>query len=302
MKTPKFLIAFTALSLLNTSFTNVTEAAIKEPIKVTQTVMQNKQLLTDQMAIDLAASYNDAYLFVSSGGGYKNREYNTFLYNDLAYRYLSSKIDTKGKLMTYLTQSMTSQVAEQLVEDLEILEYKGKLAQQEADIGSIEDWRKATAEIIKKETNKVQYRLTVPLGESTEKIMYIVKYQFVENIGWKVNKKPVVDLDISDKINPIHTLFTNLMTNPQIAQEQLLPTSYFDVSKFKKGINKIELSKLKEVERGSYHVEFMATIFVELEKDYNGPLTSGENKMYFVVEPNGYMDFKIQQVGQIRMY
>ena len=300
MKNSKFLIAFTALSLLSNSFTSVTEAQTKDPI--VQSATQNNHYLTDKVAVDLAAKYQEAYLFISSGGGYNNREYSTFLYNDLAYRYLSSKIDTKGKLMAYLTQTMTSQIAEQLVKDLGIIDYKGKLAQQEADIGSLEDWSKATAEIVIKEINKVQYRLTVPFGESKEKIMYIVEYQFVENIGWRVNKKPVVDLNIPDKINPIYTLFTNLMTNPQIAQEQLLPTSYFDVSKFKKGINKIELSKLKEVERGSYHVEFMATIFVELDKDYNGPLTSGENKMYFLVEPNGYMDFKIQQVGQIRMY
>lgn len=300
MKTTKFIIAFTAVSLLNTSFTNVTEAHTNDPI--IQSIKENNHILTDKMAVDLAAKYQEVYQFVSSGGGYKNREYNTFHFNDLAYRYLSSKIDTKDKLMAYLTQTMTSQIAKQLVTDLEIIEYKGKLAQQESDIGSLEDWSKATAEVIKKETNKATYRLTVPFGESADKIMYIVEYQLVEDKGWRVYKKPVVDLDISDKVNPIHTLFTNLMTNPQIAQEKLLPTSYFDVSKFKKGINKIELSKLKEVDRGSYHVEFVATIFVELEKDYNGPLTSGENKMYFVVEPNGYMDFKIQQVGQISMY
>lgn len=140
--------------------------------------------------------------------------------------------------MAYLTQTMTSQIAEQLIEDLEIIEYKGKLAQQETDIGSLEDWGKANAEIVKKEKNKVKYRITVPLGESIDKIMYIVEYQFVENIGWRVNKKPVVDLNIPDKINPIHTLFANLTTNSSIAQNQLLPTSYFDVSKFKKGIKK----------------------------------------------------------------
>lgn len=300
MKTTNFLIAFTALSLFNISYANVTEAQTKNP--TIQLATQNSHVLTDKIAISLAAKYQEAYLFISSGGGYNNREYNTFLYNDLAYRYLSSKIDTKGKLMTYLTEIMTSQKAEQLIKDLGIIDYKGKLAQQEADIGSLEDWSKATAEIVKKETNNVQYRLTVPFGESSEKIMYIVEYQFVENIGWRVNKKPVVDLNIPDKINPIRTLFANLTTNSSIAQNQLLPTSYFDVSKFKKGIKKMELSKLKEVDRGSYHVEFVATVYVELEKDYNGPLTSGENKMYFVVEPNGYMDFKVHQVGQISMY
>ncbi|MEK4523779.1 DL-endopeptidase inhibitor IseA family protein [Psychrobacillus sp. FSL W7-1457] len=299
-KTTKFLIAFTALSLLNTSFVNATEAQTKNP--TVQSATQNNHYLTDKVAIDLAAKYHEAYLFISSGGGYQNREYNTFLFNDLAYRYLSSKIDTKGELMAYLTQTMTSQIAEQLIEDLEIIEYKGKLAQQETDIGSLEDWGKANAEIVKKEKNKVKYRITVPLGESIDKIMYIVEYQFVENIGWRVNKKPVVDLNIPDKINPIHTLFANLTTNSSIAQNQLLPTSYFDVSKFKKGIKKMELSKLKEVDRGSYHVEFVATVFVELEKDYKGPLVSGENRMYFIVQPNGYMDFKIHQVGQIEMY
>lgn len=302
MKTAKLLIAFTAVSLLSTTFTGVTEATTKENTKVSQTVTQNAQILTEKMAIDLAAKYHEAYLFVSSGGGYKDREYNTFLYNDFAYRYLSSKIDTKTKLLKYLTQTLTSKTAEQFIKDLEILEYKGKLAQKEADMGSQEKWEKATAEIIKKESDKAQYRLTVPFGEGADKTTYVVEYQFVEKVGWRISKQPAVDLDIPDKANPINILFTNLLNNPQISQKQLLPTSYFDVNEFKTGIKKIELSKLKEVDRGSYHVEFVATIFVELEKDYNGPLVSGENRMYFIVEPNGYMDFKIHQVGLISMY
>ena len=301
MKTTKVLLALATITLLHTSFIPITEAATTGNIKSNQTVIQKDQL-TDKLAVDLAAKYQEAYLFVSSGGGYKDREYDTFLYNDLAYRYLSININTKAKLMKYLTEVMTSQAAEHFINDLEILEHKGKLAQKEADIGSLEEWKKATAEVIKKDKDKVQYRLTVPIGEPSEKIMYSVEYQLVENIGWRVSKRPVVDLDIPDKINPVHILFTNLLSSPQVAQKQLLPTSYFEVNEFKKGLKKVDLSKIKEIDRGSHHVEYIATIFVELEKDYKGPLVSGENKMYFIVQPNGYMDFKIHQVGQIEMY
>ena len=165
--------------------------------------------------------------------------------------------------MNYLTQSMTQSAAEQFIKDKGIIEYKGKLAQIEADGGSLAEWTKATAEFIKTDKNTTFYRVIVPIGETKEKEMYIVEYQYVDKVGWRVSQKPYWDLDIPGNINPISILFNYLMIDAKVAQNQFLPYSSFNVSEFKKGIIKLELSSLKEIGRSSSQVEFIAKINVQ---------------------------------------
>lgn len=271
--------------------------------KISKEPKQEKNTpITDKTAIELAAKFAAVFLHVQAGGGYEVGEYKTFSLNGVTYRYLSSKIETKTKLINFLTQTMTSSAAEQFIKDSGIIEYKGKLAQIDADGGSLLEWKKATAEFLKTDKNTTFYRLNVPLGETNERYMYIVEYQYVDKVGWRVSKKPYLELDIPNNINPVTVLLTSLLTDSKMAQNQLLPHSSFSVTEFKKGIKKLELTSVKEMERSSSQVEFFVKINVTLENNYNGPLMSGENKLYFTVQPTGYMEFKIDQVGIVNMY
>jgi DNA-binding phage protein len=258
--------------------------------------------ISSKVAIEMAAKFITATSYVQAGGEYGPGEYKTFSFNGKTYRYLSSKIDTKSKLNNYLTQSMTQSAADQFIKDRGIIEYNGKLAQIEADGGSLEEWTKASAEFIKTDKNTTFYRVTVPFGEMKEKQMYIIEYQYVEKTGWRVSKEPYWDLDIPGNINPISILFNYLLVDSKVAQNQFFPYSSFNVTEFKKGIKKVEFIKLTEVGRSGSQVEYIASINVELENNYYGPLMSGENKMYFTVQPTGYMEFKIDQVGIVNMY
>ncbi|OIK08859.1 hypothetical protein BIV60_25340 [Bacillus sp. MUM 116] len=65
-----------------------------------------------------------------------------------------------------------------------------------------------------------------------------------------------------------------------------------DVKQFKKGIQKIEIKKLKEVGKSAAQVEFAVNIDVKLSKDYRGPLKNGKNQMYFLVRPKEDWEFK----------
>lgn len=271
--------------------------------KISKEPKQEKSTaITEKLAVELAAKFEATILNVQAGGDYVTGEYKTFPLNGVTYRYLSSKIDTKTKLMNYLTQSMTASVAEQYIKDSGIIEYKGKLAQVEADGGSLLEWKKATAEFLKSDKDTTFYRINVPLGETKERYMYIVEYQLVDKVGWRVSKKPYMDLNIPGNTNPVSILFNYLLIDSKVAQNQFLPYSSFNVSEFKKGIKKLELTSLKEIGRNSAQVEFIAYINVELENNYYGPLMSGENKMYFTIQPTGYMEFKIDQVGIVNMY
>ena len=264
--------------------------------------LEKSTAITDKIAVELAAKFQAASSYVEAGGEYGPGEYKTFFYNGYTYRYLASKIDTKTKLLNYLTQSMTQAAAEQFIKDRGIIEYNGKLAQIEADGGSMAQWSKATAEFIKTDNNTTFYRVTVPIGNTNEKQMYIVEYQYVEKAGWRVSKEPYWNLDIPSNINPISTLFNYLLIDSKVAQNQFLPYSSFQVTEFKKGIKKVELTKLKEIGKSNSQVEFIAYFNVELENNYRGLLKNGENKMYFTVQSTGSMEFKIDRVGIVNMY
>ncbi|MEI4769123.1 DL-endopeptidase inhibitor IseA family protein [Psychrobacillus sp. FJAT-51614] len=268
----------------------------KEPIQEKSTA------ITDKVAVEQAAKFAQATLYVQAGGEYTPGEYKTFLHNGSTYRYLSGKIDTKAELMSYLMQSMTQATAEQFIKDFGIVEYKGKLAQVEADGGSLAQWNKATAEFIKKDKNTTFYRVIVPIENTNEKQIYIVEYQYVENVGWRVSKNPYWELDIPGNVNPISILFNYLLIDSKVSQNQFLPHSTFNVTEFKKGIKKVEFIKLTETERNNSQVEFLVTINVEVEHNYKGPLTNGINKMLFTVQPSGYMEYKIDKIGIVNMY
>lgn len=271
--------------------------------KISKEPKQEKSTaISAKIAIEMAAKFKTTSSYVQAGGEYGPGEYRTFFFKGNTYRYLSSKIDTKSKLISYLTQSMTQSAAEQFIKDRGIIEYNGKLAQIEADGGSLEEWTKASAEFIKTDKNTTLYRVTVPFGEMKEKQMYIVEYQYVEKAGWRVSKEPYWDFDIPGNINPISIFFNYLLVDSKVAQNQFLPYSSFNVAEFKKGIKNVEFIKLSEVGRNGSQVEYMASINVELENYYFGPLMNGENKMYFTVQPTGYMEFKIDQVGIVNMY
>ncbi|WP_158553396.1 DL-endopeptidase inhibitor IseA family protein [Peribacillus saganii] len=244
-------------------------------------------------AVYRAAEFAKASSYVQAGGAHKPGEYKTFVYNGKTYRYLSGDIDSKKELMVYLMNTLTYSAAEQFFKKSGIIEYNGKLAQLEADGGSLLQWNKATAALMKTEKNTKFYRLTVPVGETSEKAVFIVEYQYVNNIGWRISKEPYRDLDIPGNMNPAFIFFKYLLVNSKVSQEQFIYPDSFNVEQFKKGIKKLEIREVKERTRNSLQAEYTATFYVELESGYKGTLKNGNNQMFFVIQPTGEMVFKI---------
>ncbi|HYK74214.1 MAG TPA: DL-endopeptidase inhibitor IseA family protein [Pseudoneobacillus sp.] len=258
--------------------------------------------LTAKLAVDLATKFAQSTSYVQAGGSYRDGEYQTFSYQGKTYRYLSSPIDTRNELLSYLKNSLTQSAAEAFIKSRGIIEYKGRLAQIEADGGSLLRWEKATAQVIKAENNTRVYLLTVPVGETSEKQDYVVEYQFDQKIGWRINKEPYWNLDIPGNVNPAFNFVTLLLANTKATQELFLDPTSFNVEEFKKGIKKIEYMNLTEIGRGKSQVEFVVKINVEVDTNYKGTLVNGENNMYFLIQPVGYMDFKIAKIGRIAVY
>ena len=260
------------------------------------------QALTADRVVELVTLFSIAESYVQAGGQYLNGEYKTFIHNGKTYRYLSSDIDTKSKLLQYLTKSMTISTSEELIKNNGIIEYQGKLAQIEADGGSMLQWQKSKVEFIKTDNKTSFYRVTVPVRNTAEKQMYVVELQDVNKVGWRISKKPYLDLDVPGNINPAYLFINHLLVDSKVAKEQFVSHSTFNVDEFKKGIQKVEYIQLKEIARNQSQVEFVLQVRVELAPTYKGALKQGVNTMYFSVVPTGYMEFKIDEIGVVTLF
>jgi iseA protein len=262
----------------------------------------DQTVLTEKMTIELAANLAKAVSFVQAGGSYKDGEYKTFTYNGKTYRYLSSQIDTKNELLNYLKNSLTQQAAEQFIQDRGYIEHNGKMAQLEADGGSILQWQKASTQFLQEKNNTKFYLLSVPVGDTKEKQDYVLEYQYVQNLGWKISKEPYWNLEVPGNVNPAYNFFRLLLVNTKATQDLFLTPATFNVDAFKKGVKKVEFVDLKEIGRSKAQVDFIVKFHAELDSNYKGDLTSGENYMYFSIQPVGYMEFKIAKIGIVKIY
>jgi hypothetical protein len=301
MTAKKVLITGLTVALLTVPFFQHTGTALakKQPDpseKITESVKYKGQLSAKQV-VDLAASFAKAASYVQAGGSYKQGEYKTFQYKGKTYRYLSSKIDTRKELTSYLQRTLTQQAAEVFIKEMHLISKHGRLAQLEADGGSLLRWDKAAVQYVKTDKKTKYYRLTVPVGDTGEKEVFIVEYQFVEKTGWRISTEPYFELDIPGNVNPAFLFFHHIMVNPDIAQSQFLHSSILSARDFRKGIKTLQYKDMKRVARNKTQVEYSVTFHVDLEADYKGPLNKGDNQMFFLIQQTGEMEFKIVSIG-----
>ncbi|WP_316570558.1 DL-endopeptidase inhibitor IseA family protein [Neobacillus sp. YIM B06451] len=303
MRNKNILIAGITLALLGAPLLQTTDAAFAAGTNKNTTAQKAiaSTELSAKQAVKMAADLAKASAYVQMGGSYKEGEYKTFAYKGTTYRYLSSSIDTKKELLAYLKKTLTHHAAEKFIKDRGIIVYKGKLAQPEADGGSLLQWDKAEAQFVRNDKNVKVFRLVVPVGDSAEKEAYIVRYNYYPSIGYRVSSEPALDLDIPFNINPAFAFFKYLLVDSNVSKQQFLnPSTTAWVDEFKKGIKKVEVREMKEVGRSKVHVEYKAKFFVELDAGYKGSLKPGENEMYFLIQQTGDMEFKIASYGTVR--
>lgn len=111
----------------------------------------------------------------------------TFNYKGMDYRYFCSEIDTKVKLVKYLNEVFTLNAINKGFKKYKFIEYKGKLAQPNADGGSLLEWDKAKAKLIYQRKNIRLYEFAVPYGETVQYEKR--KVTFVKVRGkWQINE------------------------------------------------------------------------------------------------------------------
>ncbi|TPG70950.1 hypothetical protein EEL31_22550 [Brevibacillus laterosporus] len=149
--------------------------------------------MDEKEAVALAAEGADAYAYVLQGGKMEPDEIKSFTHDGKEYRYVGSDLDTKEKLMKYLENIYTKATSDKLMTNLQLIEKDGKLAQPNADKGSMLQWANGQAEMITENQNGREYEIKVPSGEGDQVDFkgYSVRIK-QENGVWKLDTIPGV--------------------------------------------------------------------------------------------------------------
>ena len=153
-----------------------------------KTVNQNK--LTNTQALKLTLDARDHYWSVMAGQNLKIQnsggEIKTFMYKGKEYRYFGAEFDTKAKLIKYMNEVYTRKSIEKAFKKYDFITYKGKLAQPNADGGSLLEWDKAKVKLLDQRKGVRLYEFTVPYGE---KVQYAKQKVTFVKVGskWQIN-------------------------------------------------------------------------------------------------------------------
>ncbi|MGV3466700.1 MAG: IseA DL-endopeptidase inhibitor family protein [Heyndrickxia sp.] len=150
----------------------------------------SKNDLTSSQALNLAVSAQQHYWNISIGMNtklpHKDGEMKTFMYKGMEYRYFSKEFSTKKKLVAYMNEVYTLNAIERAFKNHNFITYKGKLAQPNADGGSLLEWNKAKVKLLYQRKDVRLYQFTVPYGERVEYTKKNVTFVKVHN-KWFIN-------------------------------------------------------------------------------------------------------------------
>ncbi len=163
-----------------------TEVVETEEIKDTseeETAPEPEALgLSVEEAVEIVVAAQLATFYVGSGGS--DFVYESFDYEGLPYRYLGESLASWENLRAYLEPIYTPEAIDLFIEYMNIIEHEGRLAQPDADGGSIIDWSTAEVTVVEAETEEITYEFEVSYDSFTEtsSITFVLT-----NSGWKKN-------------------------------------------------------------------------------------------------------------------
>ncbi|GIP39361.1 hypothetical protein J31TS4_26410 [Paenibacillus sp. J31TS4] len=149
--------------------------------------------LSAEAAVRLAADAAARYWHVNTGGT-GSGAVQEFAIPGIGehYRWMGEDLNTKAKLVAYLEEVYTAERVKQFWQERQkagsFAEVDGRLAQPNADGGSLLVWAEAKAVLGKAEDGTVVYRFDVPAGE--ERKQADVAFVYEPGLGWRINERP----------------------------------------------------------------------------------------------------------------
>lgn len=147
-------------------------------------------IMEDGFLIKKVQEAYDKVVYVGMGGKMESGVIENFTMDDMDYRYLGADLDTMETLNAYLAPSFTKETIRSFMESARIIEHEGRVAQPNADGGSLLNYSRATVLKVKNLGTEVQYDLSVPLGNSLvfETVTVVLK-KTAE--GWRISSNPI---------------------------------------------------------------------------------------------------------------
>ncbi|NGQ96611.1 hypothetical protein G3578_15720 [Brevibacillus sp. SYP-B805] len=152
--------------------------------------------LTNETVLGLVAEAQKRYWYLASGGkGYPYPASPQFTPagTDTVYRWLSEDIDTTEELTAYLRDVYAADAVQTYLNDLlaskQLIVEGERLAQPDADSGSLRDWGKAKVVKLQQNGQQATATLEVPLGES-ETETFTVSFVYEKNGVWRIATSP----------------------------------------------------------------------------------------------------------------
>jgi hypothetical protein len=150
--------------------------------------LQRKKMdITEQDAIGLATDAQRHFWLIARGGDGDHKE-GSFTFKGNDYRWMAADLDTKVKFIEYLELLYTPEQAQVYWEKQigNLVEIEGKLAQPNADGGSIIRWDEAAAKLVKEDSGIKTFRFSVPLQDKFENKE--IKLRYVQGKGWRIDE------------------------------------------------------------------------------------------------------------------
>ncbi|OKP98416.1 DL-endopeptidase inhibitor IseA family protein [Paenibacillus sp. P46E] len=143
--------------------------------------------LTVKSIIPLLVHAKALYTYSNRGGTTYQPE--TFQYHGMEYRFLSSDLGTRQKLMNYIKRAYTHNAAAFYVQT-QFMEQSGRMAQVNADVDNSLRYDKATAHMMSKTATTAVFELSVPQanGQGPNESV-VVKLKKV-NGYWRIDMSP----------------------------------------------------------------------------------------------------------------
>lgn len=145
--------------------------------------------LEEEKVIKMVNDAFNKYWYVTAGGKQQGGLIESFTLNGTDYRYLGTDLNTKSKLVNYLSESYTSDAVQAYLKRAKILEHNGKMVQPNADGGSLANYKLARVVESSNNGQSGKYVIRVPIGSSLIFEYSDVEFQKTES-GWKISTAP----------------------------------------------------------------------------------------------------------------
>ncbi|MBA2939503.1 hypothetical protein HZF08_14400 [Paenibacillus sp. CGMCC 1.16610] len=137
---------------------------------------------------DVAANY----LLTINEGGTCSIEDRRVPNDKNEHYYFCTNLDSTEKMYNYLEEGFTHNIANQIINGLDIFEVNNRLAFTPRSSGSMNDWKNATGEILNEGNGTIAYKYIVPLVVKGDypPAEVILDYVYVLGAGWRINNIP----------------------------------------------------------------------------------------------------------------